>query len=119
MNGYLQNNSDIAFAQSKALANPQMDEFGIEEYVRQWALYELVETYNYPKEWLGERIAVEQPVPVATTDKEADIALKNEGGRPYVFIETKKQGSMIPLLSVPKDNWRHTCQQLTPLQLEC
>lgn len=88
----LTNNSDIAFAQSKALANPQMDEFDIEEYVRQWALYELVETYNYPKEWLGERIAVEQPVPVATTDKEADIALKNEGGRPYVFIETKKAG---------------------------
>ena len=88
----LTNNSDIAFAQSKALANLQMDEFDIEEYVRQWALYELVETYNYPKEWLGERIAVEQPVPVATTDKEADIALKNEGGRPYVFIETKKAG---------------------------
>ena len=88
----LTNNSDIAFAQSKALDNPQMDEYDIEEYVRQWALYELVETYNYPKEWLGERIAVEQPVPVATTDKEADIALKNEGGRPYVFIETKKAG---------------------------
>lgn len=89
-------NADVAAAQRKAIENPQMDERDIEEYVRQWVLRELIETYGYPREWLGERIVVEESVPVATADKEADIALKNERGRPYIFIETKKAGLSDP-----------------------
>lgn len=58
----LTSNSDVAAAQTKAIANPQMDETQIEEYVRQWILKELVETYSYPSEWFGERIIVEERV---------------------------------------------------------
>lgn len=88
----LSTNPDIASMQTKALAHPHMGEHDIEEYVRQWVLRELIETYHYPQAWLGEKIVVEEPVAVASTDKEADIALKNERGRPYLFIETKKAG---------------------------
>jgi type I restriction enzyme M protein len=82
-------NSDIAAAQAKAISEPSKNEHQIEEYVRQWVLQQLIETYKYPKEWLGERIIVEETVPVATADKQADISLKNDRGRTYVFIETK------------------------------
>src|SRR4051812_34002422 len=83
----LTGNPDVAAAQAKAITNPKMVEHDIEEYVRQWVLRELIQTYGYPQEWLGERIVVEESVAVTTADKEADIALRNEGGRPYIFIE--------------------------------
>lgn len=88
-NWLLTANSDVAAAQTKATSEPSKNEYQIEEYVRQWVLQQLVETYNYPKEWLGERIIVEETVPVATADKQADVSLKNDRGRTYVFIETK------------------------------
>lgn len=88
----LASNADVAAAQKKALENPQMDEKDIEEYVRQWVLRELIETYGYPKEWLGERIIVEETVQMATMMKEADISIKNERGKTYLFIETKNAG---------------------------
>ena len=63
-NWLLTTNADVAAAQKKALENPQMNEKDIEEYVRQWVLLELIETYGYPKEWLGERIVVEETVQI-------------------------------------------------------
>jgi len=69
----LTNNSDVAAAQTKAIANPEMDETHIEEYVRQWVLKELIDTYSYPADWFGERIIVEERVQMATMLKEADI----------------------------------------------
>jgi len=69
-----------------------MDERYIEEYVRQWVLRELIETYGYPREWLGERIIVAETVQMATMEKEADISIKNERGKTYLFIETKNSG---------------------------
>lgn len=85
----LTNNPDISVARKKAIENPEMDEKQIEEYVRQWILKELIETYGYPKEWLGERIVVEETVQMATMEKQADISIKNERHKTFLYIETK------------------------------
>lgn len=82
-------NGDVNSAQRKALSEPNKDEYQIEEYVRQWVLRELIESYGYPKEWLGEKIIVEEIVQVASAEKESDISIKNDRGRTYIFIETK------------------------------
>jgi len=84
------NNPDVAAAQAKALAEPERDERHIEEYVRQWILRELVDTYGYPKDWLGERIIVEETVQMATMLKQADVSIKNDRHKTFLFIETKK-----------------------------
>lgn len=85
----LTSNPDIAVARKKALENPQLDERHIEEYVRQWVLRELLDTYGYPKEWLGDRVVVEETVQMATMEKQADISIKNERYKTFLFIETK------------------------------
>jgi len=88
----LTTNSDVAAAQRRAMENPQLDEENIEEYVRQWMLQELIETYGYPEEWLGERIVVEETVQMATMKKQADISIKNSRGKTYLYVETKSFG---------------------------
>ncbi len=65
-------------------------EFYIEEFVRQWVLYQLINCYNYPKEWIGERLIIEEPVKMGSTEKEADISLKNSTRRTFIYIEVKK-----------------------------
>jgi type I restriction enzyme M protein len=82
-------NADVSFAQKRALNEPEKNEQQIEEYVRQWILKELIESYGYPREWLGEKIVIEETVPVATADKQADVSIKNDRGRTYIYIETK------------------------------
>lgn len=77
----LTTNPDVATAQARALAEPEKDERQIEEYIRQWILRELMETYSYPKDWLGERIVVEETVQMATMLKQADISIKEKGGK--------------------------------------
>lgn len=64
----------------------------IEEFVRQWALRRLIDAYKYPADWLGERLVIEEPVKMGSTEKEADIAIKNSSRRPYLYVETKKRG---------------------------
>lgn len=64
----------------------------IEEFVRQWVLRRLVESYKYPTEWLGERIIIEEPVKMGSTEKEADISIKNANRRTFLYVETKKRG---------------------------
>ena len=88
----LTTNADVAAAQRRAMENPQLGERNIEEYIRQWVLKELIKTYGYPEEWLGERIIVEETVQIATMKKEADISIKNERGKTYLFVETKSLG---------------------------
>ena len=88
----LTTNPDVAVARKKALENPKLDERHIEEYVRQWILRELIETYGYPKEWVGERIIVEETVQMATMEKQADISIKNERHKTFLYIETKNAG---------------------------
>lgn len=88
----LTSNQDIASVRKKVIDNPEMSEKQIEEYVRQWILKELIETYRYPKEWLGERIIVEETVRMGSTEKQADISIKNSGRKTYLFIETKHSG---------------------------
>jgi type I restriction enzyme M protein len=88
----LTTNKDVATAQRRAIENPHLGEREIEEYVRQWVLRELITTYNYPKEWLGERIIVEETVQMATMEKQADISIKNDRGRTFLYIETKVSG---------------------------
>ena len=85
-------NADVAAARKRAMENPELDEKNIEEYVRQWVLQELINTYSYPKEWLGERIVVEETVQMGIMKKEADISIKNERGKTYLFVETKSLG---------------------------
>jgi len=63
----------------------------IEEFVRQWALRQLLEQYNYPAEWIGERIIIEEPVKMGSTEKEADISLKNQTRRTFLYVEAKKR----------------------------
>ncbi|MEH1926291.1 restriction endonuclease subunit M [Nostoc sp.] len=67
-------------------------ELNIEEFVRQWALFQLLDVYKYPKDWLGERIIIEEPVKMGSTEKEADISIKNVNRRTFLYIETKKFG---------------------------
>ena len=67
-------------------------EYQIEEFVRQWALAQLLKQYLYPSEWIGERIVIEEPVKMGSTEKEADISLKNESHRTFLYVETKKRG---------------------------
>lgn len=86
----LSSNADVASAQAKAIANPHMDENQIEEYVRQWVLKELIDSYGYPSDWFGERIVVEETVQMATMFKQADISIKNERHKTFLYVETKK-----------------------------
>ena len=67
----------------------------IEEFVRQWALKQLIDVYNYPKEWLGEKLQIEEPVKMGSSEKEADIAIKNDNHRVFLYVETKK-GNITP-----------------------
>lgn len=48
--------------------------------------------YNYPKEWIGEQIIIEEPVKMGSAEKESDISLKNKAGRTFLYVETKKRG---------------------------
>lgn len=67
-------------------------EFLIEEFVRQWALAQLIAVYRYPMAWLGERLIIEEPVKMGSTEKEADISIKNVNRRTFLYIEVKKRG---------------------------
>ena len=89
---FFKTNADVAAAQKRATESPELDERNIEEYVRQWVLQELIKTYGYLEEWLGERIVVEETVQMGTMKKEADISIKNERGKTYLFVETKSLG---------------------------
>ncbi len=89
-NWLLTNNADVVAAQARARANPKMDENQIEEYIRQWVLKELIDSYGYPSDWLGERIIVEETVQMATMFKQADISIKNERHKTFLYVETKK-----------------------------
>lgn len=89
-NWLLTNNADVVAAQARARANPNMDENQIEEYIRQWVLKELIDSYGYPSDWLGERIIVEETVQMATMFKQADISIKNERHKTFLYVETKK-----------------------------
>ena len=62
-----------------------------EEKVRQWILHELVKIYNYPKEWMGNRILIEWPVQMGSAVKSCDIAILNAEGEPFILIETKQE----------------------------
>jgi len=87
-------------AEGKRRANEYFDRHGtyegaelsIEEFVRQWALLQLLDSYKYPKDWLGERIIIEEPVKMGSSEKEADISIKNANRRTFLYIETKKRG---------------------------
>ena len=68
-------------------------ELYIEEFVRQWALIQLLDAYKYPKDWLGERIIIEEPVKMGSTEKAADISIRNSNRRTFLYIETKKRGA--------------------------
>ena len=82
-----QGQGDVEQAKKIALKDPKKDERHIEEYVRQWVLRELIETYKYPEEWIGERIIIEEKVKMGATHKEADISIRNTGGSTFVFFE--------------------------------
>ncbi|MCH8022242.1 MAG: type I restriction enzyme HsdR N-terminal domain-containing protein [Thaumarchaeota archaeon] len=82
-------NADVLNAQRRASNHPEMDEKQIEEYVRQWVIKELITTYGYPQEWVGRRIVIEESVQIGSTEKRADISIKNEEHKNFLIIETK------------------------------
>ena len=89
-NGWLfTENADVLNAQRRAINHPEMDEKQIEEYVRQWVIKELITTYGYPQEWIGRRIVIEESVQIGSTEKRADIGIKNNGNKNFLLIETK------------------------------
>lgn len=67
-------------------------ELHIEEFVRQWALRSLIDTYKYPEEWMGGRIIIEESVKMGSSTKAADISIRNSTGRTYLYIEVKNKG---------------------------
>jgi type I restriction enzyme M protein len=67
-------------------------EFEIEEFVRQWVLAQLLHEYKYPATWIGERIIIEEPVKMGSTEKEADVSIKNVNRRTFLYVEAKKRG---------------------------
>lgn len=80
-------------------------DYQVEEFVRQWALAQLLKQYGYPSEWLGEKVIIEEPVRMGSMQKEADISLKNEAHRTFLYVETKKRG-------LPDEEFREAEQQL-------
>lgn len=67
-------------------------EYQIEEFVRQWVLTQLLKAYKYPGDWIGERIIIEEPVKMGSTEKEADVSIKNVNRRTFLYVEAKKRG---------------------------
>jgi type I restriction enzyme M protein len=63
----------------------------IEEFVRQWALAQLLTAYKYPADWIGERIIIEEPVKMGSTEKQSDISIKNANRRTFLYVEAKKR----------------------------
>ena len=96
---YFKNNPDVARADIRASEYLEENgslvnaEYHIEEFVRQWALRFLIENYDYPPEWIGERILIEYSVMIASRPTEADIVIRNTNRRPYLFIECKNRGA--------------------------
>lgn len=80
-------------------------EYSIEEFVRQWALRQLIDVYKYPAEWIGERIIIEEPVKMGSSTKEADVSIKNANRRTFLYIEVKKRG-------VSEDEFKEAERQL-------
>lgn len=80
-------------------------EFSIEEFVRQWALRRILDAYKYPREWIGERIVIEEPVKMGSTEKEADISIRNANRRTFLYVEAKKRG-------IAEDEFRQAERQL-------
>lgn len=97
-NWLYQTHADVMAARARAgeyerlRGNLERAEYQIEEFVRQWALRQLIDAYGYPREWLGEQITIEEPVRMGSGTKEADIALKNRSRRVFLYIETKHRG---------------------------
>jgi type I restriction enzyme M protein len=71
-------------------------ERGIEEFVRQWAVRQLLDVYGYPVEWLGERLIIEEPVKMGSSSKEADVSLRNASRRTFLYVETVVRGCSEP-----------------------
>ena len=65
----------------------------IEEFVRQWVLAQLLRAYKYPDHWIGERITIEESVKMGSTEKEADVSIKNANHRTFLYVETKSRGT--------------------------
>lgn len=64
-------------------------EYNIEEFVRQWVIQQLITSYEYPEDWLGELIVVEDIIHIGSGRYRADIAVKNRNGDSIILIETK------------------------------
>jgi len=75
-------NRKVKSYQEQALKNRESN---LEEYVRQWVIKELIDSYNYPIE----QIDVEYPVRVGADTRFADVIIYNKTGKPYIYVETK------------------------------
>lgn len=110
-----QEHNYVSAEYKKAVSESSSNEYNIEEYVRQWVLRELIETYGYPVDWFKEegvsgRIYLEWPVAIGSTTVFADIALLNEWGRPFLFIETKNRS--VDIYKRPSPNKSSAVEQV-------
>jgi len=62
-----------------------------EESIREWIVHELIEIYNYPRDWLGERIALSEPRSDSAV-RYKEILVKNEKGKPFIVIRATRSG---------------------------
>lgn len=75
---------EIATAQESAILRPEQD---FSEYIRQWVLRELVESYYYPPDWIGTRIVPSAPSPEEDFDAgQADICILTRWGEPFILV---------------------------------
>ena len=68
---------DVKSQIKKYKKNPNVDDN--EEFVRQWILSELIKNYNYPSEWVSERIFIEDQIRMGSTSKEVEFVDVVEG----------------------------------------
>lgn len=96
---YFQTHGDVTESKRRACLYLQAHgtyegaEYEIEEFVRQWLLQQLTESYGYPSEWIGERIMIEEAVKMGSSEKQADISIKNTNRRTFLYLEAKKRGA--------------------------
>lgn len=92
---YFQTSPDVIEAKRRAqeyfstYGSYERAEYSIEEFVRQWVLKELITSYKYPISWFGEKVVIEETIPMGVARKQVDIAIKNDIGKPFILIETK------------------------------
>lgn len=86
--------TDQGVAQARQVArDAQGEERQQQEYVRQWILRELIDSYHYPQDWLGTRITAVSPD--SAEQKEGrlfGLRVATQEGVPFLWVSTAAHG---------------------------